>query len=189
MRKRYRKRHVFGSIVICISEHHALIARADIELSFTPGLERVINALRDIGRLLVYRCHYRTCLIVKAHITAVVTDLLQRFPCDTRYVDIGCRSYLACDHYHSRCGKSLTCNASFRIGFEYRIEYCIGDLITDFIRMSFSNRFRCKQPFSVLFLHIDMTAFAGVLTEYSNIFRPYPQPDLCRFLSFFVGFS
>ena len=47
-------------------------------------------------------------------------------------------------HHHTGLGGSFTGNLAHRVLLQTRVQNGIGDLITDFVRMSFSDRFRGK---------------------------------------------
>ena len=53
--KRNGKRHKLGRFVAGITEHHTLVARADVVFVGIAvfGFERFVNAERNVGRLLV----------------------------------------------------------------------------------------------------------------------------------------
>ena len=66
------------------------------------------------------------------------------------YIDVSrCRDFT---HYHDKTGRAacFARNTGHRVGFEHFIEDAVGDLVADFVGMSFGNRFGCEEFFHFL---------------------------------------
>ena len=150
MREHCRQRHVLGRLVRRVTEHHALIARADrirrVHLAFA-GLDRLVDALRDVGRLLVERDENAAGVGVEPVARVRIADLAHRLTDDLRNVHITRRRNLPNHMRLPRRHERLTGNASLRILRENRIEDAVGNLIGEFIGMPLGHGLGCKQHF------------------------------------------
>ena len=90
-----RQRHQLVGLVRRVAEHHPLVARADaVERVGVAvlGLERLVDALRDVGRLLVDRDDHAAGLGVEAVLRARVADLRDPVAHDGADVDVRLRA-------------------------------------------------------------------------------------------------
>ena len=92
--QRDRQRHELVGLARGVAEHHALVARAgEIELIVVggvgPRLVGLVDALRDIGRLLVDRVDDRARVAIEAVVGVVVADPAHRLARDVLDVDVG----------------------------------------------------------------------------------------------------
>ena len=86
-------RHKLRSLIRCVAEHHSLVTGADgFDLLFGHfiflRLISLVDAHRDIRRLLVHRNDDRTGVRVKSHFGICVADLTDRIPGDLLEIDI-----------------------------------------------------------------------------------------------------
>ena len=157
--------HELGGFVAGKPEHHALVASAeDVELVRAVFLElgTRIDALGDVGALLVYRVDDTAGVAVKAELGARVADLANGLAHNLVDVDVGLRADLARDHDQTRARHGLAGNAGVlgigghavggnvtRLGEldflgENRVEDGIGDLVADLVGMSLGHGFRSE---------------------------------------------
>ena len=104
VREHQRQRHQLRRLVAGEAEHHPLVARADpVEriAAGRAGLERRVDALRDVGRLLVERHVDRAGLGVEAVVRARVADLAHDAARDLRDVQRRGRGDLAGDQHEA----------------------------------------------------------------------------------------
>ncbi len=134
-----------GHILLCfrtgITEHHSLVACADIERALTPGLKRVVDSLRNIRRLLVKPYNDIAGAAVKALIRTVVTDIEDRLPGELLDIHICPGGYLPHDQHKPGRRAGFACHAGHRVLPEHRIEHGIRYPVADLIRMAFRHRF------------------------------------------------
>ena len=171
-----RQRHKGLCLVACITEHHALIARTDLVIrinSFTVlRFPRFVNALRNIGRLLVDGIQHTAGIAVETVLGAIVSDFTEHLAGNSRHINIGLSAHLAGNHnktsgshgFHRAAnlfrvgGNAARSNIASccQLGFlgENGIEDGIGDLVADLIRVAFGYRFARKQVRMLFFLHL-----------------------------------
>ncbi len=103
-----RQRHEHVGLVAGVPEHHALVAGALlVELVLFaggagPDLFGVVDALGDVGRLLVERDHHTTGVAVEAERLVVVADAVDGGAHDAGDVDVGLGGDLAGDDGQAR---------------------------------------------------------------------------------------
>ena len=105
MREHERQRHQLRRLVAGEAEHHALVARADAVERIAAGaarLERRVDALRDVGRLLVERHVDGAGVGVEAVLGARVADLAHDAAHDLRDVERRARGDLPGDQHEAR---------------------------------------------------------------------------------------
>ena len=158
-----RHRHESLRLLAGIAEHHALVTCAhrlvDIFCLAVLRLERLVDALRDVGRLLVDSVQNAAGRAIEAVLRAIVADLADDVTHDGRHVDIGLCANLARHDDHARCGHGLAGAAHLRhvgglarrgnvalllqLGFllEDRVEDRVGNLIADLVRVTLRHRF------------------------------------------------
>ena len=98
--QRDRQRHELRRLVGRVAEHHPLVARAgDVECIVVGGvgarLVGLVDALGDVGRLLVDRVDDRARVGAEAEVGVGVADLADRLAHDVLDVDVGRRRDLA----------------------------------------------------------------------------------------------
>ena len=115
-------------------------------------LERLVDALRNVGRLLVDGVQNAAGRAIEAVLRAIVANLADDVAYNGRHVDIGLRADLARDDDHARRSHGLAGAAHLRhvgglarwgdvalflkLGFllEDRVEDRVGNLIADLVR-------------------------------------------------------
>ena len=99
VRERDRERHQLRRLAARKAEHHPLVARAELERrrGVAADLEGVVDALRDVGRLLLDRDQRPAREVVEAVVGARVADVADGLADDRLDVDVGRRRDLAED--------------------------------------------------------------------------------------------
>ena len=113
-----RQRHQLGRLVGGVAEHHPLVAGADLVDRVAVAvlhLERLVDALRDVGRLLVERDDDAAGVGVEAVLGARVADLGHRLADEPRDVDVRRRRDLAGDDDEARRDQRLAGDAAVRV--------------------------------------------------------------------------
>ena len=156
--------HEDGGLVARIAEHHALVARADARgLVLAGARERTVDALGDIGALLVDHVDDAAGLAVEAVFGAVVADAADHIAGDLLHIHVGLGADLARDEYraggreglagaahvvHARGparGRAVAlCLESGLLG-QYRVENRIRDLVADLVRVPLGDGFRGEE--------------------------------------------
>ena len=148
MREHGRERHVLGRFVRRIAEHHALIACTDrlcrVHIALA-GLDRLIDALRNIRRLLVKRDEDAAGVGIEAVAGVRITDITHRLADDLRNIDVAGGRDLTDDVRLSRRNEGLTRNTPLRILREDSVENAVRDLIGEFVGMTLGDRLGCKE--------------------------------------------
>ena len=126
------ERHLLLSFVGGVSEHESLITSADV---FVGAV--LVDALRDVGRLLLETVLDSACEVVQTFFVRVVSDSLEKnknydfflenfyldsITDDFLVVDIGIRVDLAADHNVTCFGESLARDLGARILLEMGIK-------------------------------------------------------------------
>ena len=155
-----------------ITEHHALVAGADqvnrVGGGAGLGLEGLVNALGDIGRLLVDEAHNAAGVAVKTELGTVVANAADDAAGDFLYVDVGLGANLAGDDdgaggheglagaadvlhvgRHAVGGDVALLLELYFFG-EDCVEDGVTDLVSDLIGMTFGHRLRRKNKGPVL---------------------------------------
>ena len=147
--QRNRQRHQLWGIVAGKAEHHALVAGAVVLLAAGSFFcfQRLVNAHGDVAGLFVNRGDNAAGIAVKAEFCTVVADFADDFACQMRDIDIAVGADLTHNHDHTGGNGSFAGNTAVRVFFEDSVEHCIGDLVTDFVGMSFGDRLGGKEIF------------------------------------------
>ena len=145
VRERDRERHELLGLARGVAEHHALVARArDVEFILVgrvgAGLAGLVDALGDVGRLLVDRVDDGAGVGREAEVGVRVADLADRLAGDLLDVDVGRRGDLAGDDDQARVDERLAGHAAQRIVGEDGVEDAVGDLVGDLVRVAFGDR-------------------------------------------------
>ena len=118
VREHDRQRHQLLGLVRRVAEHHSLVAGADLVeriLVAVLHLERRVDALRDVGRLLVERDDHAARVGVEAELRARVADLADALAHEARNVDVGVRRDLAGDDDEAGRDQRLAGDATHRV--------------------------------------------------------------------------
>ena len=125
------ERHVVGSLVASIPEHHALVAGA---LFFGSGTH---HALIDVARLFVNSREDAARVAIEFVFRFVVADAIDYSASNVHEVDVGFRFNFAC-HYHLTGGnKSFYSHLRIGVVGEEFVEKSVGDLVGNFVGMPF----------------------------------------------------
>ena len=155
-----------------ITEHHALVAGTDqvdrVGGSAGLGLEGLVDALGDIGRLLVDEAHNAAGIAVKTELGTVVANAADNAASDFLHVDVGLGANLAGDDDGAggheglagaadvlnvgrhAVGRNIALLLELYFFGEDCVEYGVADLVGDLIGMAFGHRLRRKHKRSVL---------------------------------------
>ena len=121
------------SLVAGIAEHHPLVACA-----LVVGIGALHTAV-DVVALLMDGREHAARFRVKLVVGVVVADLLDHLAGGAVEVDIGVGFHLSGDNHLTGCDKSLTCHFRLRVGGKKLVEDSVGNLIGDFVGMTFGN--------------------------------------------------
>ena len=146
VRDRDRQRHQLLRLSRRVPDHEALVAGADaVERVVVAGvvlhLEGVVDALGDVGRLLVDRDDHAARLGVEAVLRAGVADVGDRAADEPRDVDVGARRDLAADDYEAGRDERLARDAPGRVVGEDGVEDGVRYLVGDLVGVTFGDRF------------------------------------------------
>ena len=147
VRQRDRQRHELRGLAAGEAEHHALVARAVVEILALGllRLEGLVHAHGDVAALLVDARHDGAGVAVEAELRAVIADLAHGLAHDVRNVDVAAGGDLAHHGHDAGRGGDLAGHAAVRILREDRVEHGVGDLVADFVGMSLGYGFGGKQ--------------------------------------------
>src|SRR5581483_4369223 len=128
-----------------VAEHHPLVARADlVEVLARAGalLERLVDAHRDVGRLLVDRGDDAARAAVEPVRLPVVADRADRVAHDARDVDVGARADLAGDDDETGGRHRLARDPARRVLLEDGVEDGVADLVAHLVGVTLGHRLR-----------------------------------------------
>ena len=146
VRERDRERHQLVGLAARVAEHHPLVAGADaveriVVARVVLHLVGRVDALRDVGRLLVDRDDHAAGVGVEAVLGAVVADLAHlrcgRGVGMSTYV---CGRDLAGDDDEAGRDERLAGDAARRVVGEDGVEDGVRDLVGDLVRMALGDR-------------------------------------------------
>ena len=141
-------RHQFRCFIRCIAKHHALVTSTDFIKCFCItffNFQGVVNAHSNISGLFVKGYQDATSIAIKAVFSTGITDIANGIASDARdiHVCIGRNfTYYVNETCRHQC---FTSYARMWIFCDDCIQYSIGDLVSNFIRMTFRYGFRCKE--------------------------------------------
>ena len=136
VRRHDRHRHQLGRLVAGVAEHHPLVAGALL----VAGVDALaVDALGDVGRLLLERHHHAAGLPVEAHVRVAVADLLDDAAHDLGDVDLRRGGHLAGDHDEAGLGQRLARDARALVALEERVEDPVRDLIAQLVGVAFGD--------------------------------------------------
>ena len=150
VRERDRQRHERLRLVRRVAEHHPLVAGArDVELVLVGGvglrLIRVVDALRDVRRLLVDRVEHRARVRREPEVGVDVADLADRLASDLLDVDERLGRDLARDHDQAGVHERLARHAAGRVVTHHCVQHAVGDLVGHLVGVSFRHRLGGEQ--------------------------------------------
>ena len=147
MGERDRQRHQLWRLAAGEAEHHALVARAQLERrgGVVADLERCVDTLGDVGRLFLDRHERPAGQVVEAVVGFRVADVADGLPDDGLEVDVCRRRDLAEDHHQTCRRRGLAGNAGFRILLDDRVKDRVRDLIAHLVRMALGDRLGREQ--------------------------------------------
>jgi hypothetical protein len=143
------QRHVLGGLVRRVAEHDALVAGAlpvELVVIAAAGLERRVDALRDVGRLRTDRHLDAAGAPVEADRRRVVADAHDQVADDGGDVDIALGGHLAGDVDESRRHHGLDRHPARRVDRQQSVEDAVGDLIADLVGVALGHRLGGEQP-------------------------------------------
>ena len=138
-----RERHELGGLARRVAEHHPLVARAeqvDRVGVAVLRLVRLVDSLRDVGRLLVDRDDDAAGLEVEAVLRARVADLGDALAHDRTDVDVRVGRDLTRHHHEAGRDQRLARDTAVRVVGEDRVEDGVRDLVGDLVRMPLGDR-------------------------------------------------
>ena len=145
-----RHRHQLGGLVRGVAEHHPLVAGAElVRVDPLLRLERVVDAKRDVGRLLLERGDRAAGLIVEAEPRVVVADLADGVAHDRLHVAVGLGRHLAEDEDEAGGGRHLDRHAGLRVAREDVVEDGVGDLVAELVGVALGHGLRGEEGVAV----------------------------------------
>ena len=141
VRKVDRQRHQVRRFIACVAEHQALVACTLIQIQTAP----FIDALGDIGRLLVVGDEHGATAIVDAVVGIVVADPLDCLARNRLVVDDRFRGDFTRQDNEPGVTQCLGSHARVFVLREDRVEDGVRDLVGYFVRMTFRHRLRRKE--------------------------------------------
>ena len=109
-----------------------------------------VDALGDVGRLLVDAGQDAAGFVVEAVMGAGVADLADRVADDLLEIGVALRGDLAGDEHHAGRGYRLAGDAALGVLGQQGVEDGVRDLVADFVGVSIGDRFRREEMFAVL---------------------------------------
>ena len=146
VRERDRQRHQLIRLVGREAEHHSLVAGAElVGLPSLARLERVVDALRDVGRLLLDGRQGPAGLPVEAEPAVGVADVAHRAAHDVLDVDVVGGRHLAEHEDHAGGRRHLDRAARVGIVRQDVVEHGVGDGVAQLVGMTLGHRLRCEE--------------------------------------------
>jgi hypothetical protein len=133
-----RHRHQRLGLVGRVAEHHPLVAGSGLQQFVVggragTGLVRGVDALGDVGRLLVERDEDRDVVAVVAVVAVVVADPPDRLADDLGDVEVDLARDLAGDHRHAGVDQRLAGDPALGVPRHDGVEDRVGDLVADLV--------------------------------------------------------
>jgi hypothetical protein len=147
VRERDRQRHQLRRLTAGEPEHHPLVPGAELERGccVIADLERGVDALGDVGRLLLDRDQRAAGQVVEAVVGARVADFADGVADDSLDVDVGGRRDLAKDHHQARRRGRLAGHPGVGILADDGVKDGVGDLVAHLVRMALGHRLGGEQ--------------------------------------------
>src|SRR5581483_3663950 len=143
VREHDRQRHELVRLVRGVAEHHPLVAGADAVHRVRVAvllLEGMVDALRDVGRLLVDRDDDAARVGIEAELCARVADLGHLAAHEPRNVDVDVGRDLTGDDDEAGGDERLAGDAAVRVLREDGVENGVRDLVGDLVRVTLGDR-------------------------------------------------
>jgi hypothetical protein len=145
--QRDRQRHEFRRLAAREAEHHALVT-GPVGVQLVVGqrsVEGMVDALRDVRRLLVERDHHGAVVAVEAVLAAVVADGVHGAPHDGGEVDLRGGGDLPGDDDEAGGDQRLARDARGGVTGQRGGEDRVGDLVGHLVRMALCDRLGGEQ--------------------------------------------
>ena len=137
-----RQRHELGRLAAGEAEHHPLVAGTELERGrrVVADLERRVDALRDVGGLLLDRHERAAGQVVEAVVGPRVADVADGVADDRLEVDVRRRRDLA--EHHDQPGRRGRLAGHARLGIlaDDRVEDRVADLVAHLVGMALGHR-------------------------------------------------
>ena len=146
MRERDRKWHQLRRLADGKPEHHSLVARAQLHrVDPFACLDRLVDALRDLRRLLFDRGEDAARAVVEAVVGVRVPDVLDDASHEARDIDVRVRRDLAGHEDDASGGRGLARHARVGILAEAFIEHRVGYLVAELVGVALRDRLACEE--------------------------------------------
>ena len=134
MGERDGQRHELGRLVDGEAEHHPLVARAElVRIDALAGLERVVDALRDLGRLRLDGRDDAAGLVVESRGGIGVADVPDDITDEPLEIYVAVRRDLA-EHEDGAGGRGrLARDARIRVLAQELVEDRVGHLVAELV--------------------------------------------------------
>ena len=132
-------RHQHVGLVGGVAEHQALVAGALLVVF------ALVHAHGDVRGLLADGVEHGAGLPVEAHVGAAVADVLDHLAGQRLVIDHGMGGDFAGNQHHAGLDQGLAGDAGHGVLGQDGIQYGIGNLIGNLVRMAFGHRFGGKQ--------------------------------------------
>ena len=139
-----RERHQFRRLVHGVAEHHALVAGTLLVVFLAVG-SLGVNALGDVGGLLVHRDEHGAALVVELQVRVHVADVLDGVAGDFLEIDVRLGGDFAGNHDEARVHERLAGHAALRVLREAGVEDGIGNLVGDLVGVALGHGFGGKK--------------------------------------------
>ena len=141
MRQRDRQRHQFRRIVAGKAEHQPLIAGTDV---FSRRCV-IVDTLRDIGTLLVDRHHHLARVGTDSHFVIGVADIADHVAHDFLIIDDRLGGDFTGNHRQAGRHHRFAGDAAVGVLGQQGVQDAVGNLVSQFVRMSHADGFTGKQ--------------------------------------------
>ncbi len=141
VREAQRERHQLVGLAAGVAEHHALVACALLGVD----ARALVDALGDVGALLVDRREDAAGLRVELQRGVRVADPLDRLADDLLDVDVSLGGHLARDDDEAGRAERLDSAPAGGVVPEERVEESVGDLVGDLVGVAFGDGLGGKQ--------------------------------------------
>jgi len=142
MCKRDRERHELDGFAHGEAEHHSLIPGAELHrIRAVAGLDRLVDTLRDLRRLLFDRGEHAARSVVEPIVGVRVADLLHDAAHEARNVDVCVRGDLAGHEDDAGGCRGLARHARVGILAEALVEHRVRNLVAELVGVALRDRF------------------------------------------------
>ena len=140
-----RQRHQLGRLVAGVAEHDSLVAGTHQIQRITGVVVGLVNALGDVGGLLVESHQHRTAVGIEATGPgSAVTDLLDHIAHQVDEIHLRFGGHLTGDHAEAGVHHGLAGHAAGGILGKQSIENGVAHLVADLVGMPFRDGLGCK---------------------------------------------